>query len=190
MFVGPIFVDTHSVEDTSTYICGHSSANQKCCPVSYFDEHLILWVRSINNEIYPNFVTVNDDKIIVAGVECKEEKQSVVWRTYKRRKVSIVSRHILFEFAFRVIFFFGKVCFNFLWKIDIRIILQVQHIVFTYNLYKKWENHMILSHKDRFDYVPVRIWKLYVSRSTTEYIHDLALFCSIARVQLFNKVMI
>lgn len=57
MFVGTIFVDTHSVEDTSTYICGHSSANQKCCPVSYFDEHLILWVRSINNEIYPNFVT-------------------------------------------------------------------------------------------------------------------------------------
>lgn len=110
MFVGTIFVDTHSVEDTSTYICGHSSANQKCCPVSYFDEHLILWVRSINNEIYPNFVTVNDDKIIVAGVECKEEKQSVVWRTYKRRKVSIVSRHILFEFAFRVIFF-GKSMF-------------------------------------------------------------------------------
>lgn len=110
MFVGTIFVDTHSVEDTSTYICGHSSANQKCCPVSYFDEHLILWVRSINNEIYPNFVTVNDDKIIVTGVECKEEKQSVVWRTYKRRKVSIVSRHILFEFAFRVIFF-GKSMF-------------------------------------------------------------------------------
>lgn len=108
MFVGTIFVDTHSVEDTSTYICGHSSANQKCCPVSYFDEHLILWVRSINNEIYPNFVTVNDDKIIDAGVECKEEKQSVVWRTYKRRKVSIVSRHILFEFAFRVIFFLEK----------------------------------------------------------------------------------
>lgn len=99
MFVGTIFVDTHSVEDTSTYICGHSSANQKCCPVSYFDEH---------NEIYPNFVTVNDDKIIVACVECKEEKQSVVWRTYKRRKVSIVSRHILFEFAFRVIFFWNS----------------------------------------------------------------------------------
>lgn len=138
MFVGTIFVDTHSVEDTSTYICGHSSANQK----SYFDEHLILWVRSINNEIYPNFVTVNDDKIIDAGVECKEEKQSVVWRTYKRRKVSIVSRHILFEFAFRVIFF-RIVCFIFFLKIDIRIILQVQRTVFTYNLYKKWENHMI-----------------------------------------------
>lgn len=96
------------------FVDNTSSANQRCCPVSYFDEHLILWVRSINNEIYPNFVTVNDDKIIDAGVECKEEKQSVVWRTYKRRKVSIVSRHILFEFAFRVIFFFGKVCFNFL----------------------------------------------------------------------------
>lgn len=92
------------------FVDNTSSANQRCCPVSYFDEHLILWVRSINNEIYPNFVTVNDDKIIVAGVECKEEKQSVVWRTYKRRKVSIVSRHILFEFAFRVIFF-GKSMF-------------------------------------------------------------------------------
>lgn len=87
------------------FVDNTSSANQRCCPVSYFDEHLILWVRSINNEIYPNFVTVNDDKAIDAGVECKEEKQSVVWRTYKRRKVSIVSRHILFEFAFRVIFF-------------------------------------------------------------------------------------
>lgn len=83
MFVGTIFVDTHSVEDTSTYICGHSSANQKCCPVSYFDEHLILWVRSINNEIYTNVVTVNDDKIIVACVECKEEKQSTKEEKYR-----------------------------------------------------------------------------------------------------------
>lgn len=93
------------------FVGNTSSANHTCCPVSYFDEHLILWIRSINNEIYPNVVTVNDDKISVAGVEYKEEKQSVVWRTYKRRKVSVVSRHILFEFAFRVIFF-GKVCFN------------------------------------------------------------------------------
>lgn len=96
MFVGPIFVDTHSVEDTGTYICGQH------------DDHLILWIRSINNKIYQNFMTMNDDEAIVAGVECKEDKQSVVWRTYKRRKVSIVSRHILFEFAFRVIFFWEK----------------------------------------------------------------------------------
>lgn len=55
MFVGTIFVDTHSVEDTSTYICGHSSANQKRCPVSYFDEHLILFGELTKEEKYRLF---------------------------------------------------------------------------------------------------------------------------------------
>lgn len=55
MFVGTIFVDTHSVEDTSTYICGHSSANQKCCPVSYFDEHLVLFGELTKEEKYRLF---------------------------------------------------------------------------------------------------------------------------------------
>lgn len=34
------------------------------------------------------------------------------------------------------------------------------------------------------------LWKLCVSHRTTEYIHNLVLFCSIARVQLFNKIMV
>lgn len=54
-FVGTIFVDTHSVEDTGTYICGHSSANQKYCPVSYFDEHLILFGELTKEEKYRLF---------------------------------------------------------------------------------------------------------------------------------------
>lgn len=38
-----------------TYICGHSSANQKCCPVSYFDEHLILFGELTKEEKYRLF---------------------------------------------------------------------------------------------------------------------------------------
>lgn len=59
-------------------------------------------------------VTVNDDKIIVVGVECKGEKQSVVWRTYKRRKkiIDCFETHPLW-ICIQSDFFFRIVCFNF-----------------------------------------------------------------------------